>query len=88
MENMGFLFREPPYIYVEKRVVKMRRHGEREILGVDSLMPSFNGVSLLVIMHLYYQQGRISNKGSSSRNSSIGYGSMLGTITYKFDSAC
>ena len=40
----------------------MRRHGEREILGVDSLMPSFNWASLLVIMHLYYQQGRISIK--------------------------
>ena len=40
----------------------MRRHGEREILGVDSLMPSFNWASLLVIMHLYYQQERISIK--------------------------
>ena len=70
-------------------MVKMRRHGEREILGVDSLMPSFNGVSLLVIMHLYYQQGRISIKGSSSRNSSsIGYDSILGTIAYEFYSAC
>ena len=64
----------------------MRRHGDREIPGVDSWTSSFNGASLVVIMYLYYQQGRISNKGSSSRNSSIGYNSMLGTITitYKF----
>ena len=77
---MGCYLGKPPRIYVEKRVVKMRRHGDREIPGVDSWTSSFNGASLVVIMYLYYQQGRISNKGSSSRNSSIGYGSMLGTI--------
>ena len=54
-------------------MVKMRRHGDREIPGVDSWTSSFNGASLVVIMYLYSQQGRISNKGSSSRNSSIGY---------------
>ena len=84
----GVCYSRDLHIYVEKRVVKMRRHGDREIPGVDSWTSSFNGASLVVIMYLYYQQGRISNKGSSSRNSSIGYGSMLGTITYKFDSAC
>ena len=87
MENMGFVI-QGTSISMETRVVKMRRHGDREIPGVDSWTSSFNGALWVVIMYLYYQQGRISNKGSSSRNSSIGYGSMLGTITYKFDSAC
>ena len=84
MENMGCYLGKPPRIYVEKRVVKMRRHGDREIPGVDSWTSSFKGASLVVIMYLYYQQGRISNKGSSSRNSSIGYCSIRGTITITY----
>ena len=85
MENMGFVI-QGTSISMETRVVKMRRHGDREIPGVDSWTSSFNGASLVVIMHLYYyyQQGRVSIKVSSSRNSSIGYDTMLGTITITY----
>jgi len=41
----GVCYSRDLHIYVEKRVVNMRRHGERELPGVDSCTSSYWGIA-------------------------------------------